>query len=218
MIDFELDKGVIELQHRIGIKEDYFLKLLDEDDWSFIIKLHSLFEAACNHLLLYHLKEPRLADLICRIDLSSKPIGKLVFLERLELLSKENRKLISKLSEIRNTLVHDIRNCEFELKKMIEELEPQQLKQFAIDFSPFESIVRKYEFIKGTKPFISTETDDILKKQIEVDNLMKRAIDDPKFHIWFGSHSALISIVDSFSYSSYQNWMKAKKIFLEDDI
>jgi len=217
MIDFKLDDGIIELELRIGIKEDFFLKLLEEDDWSFIIKLHSLFEAACNHLLLYHLKEPNLTDIINRIDLSSKPIGKLVFLEKLELISKEDKRLISKLSELRNNLVHDIKNYEFNLKNMIEEFGPNQLRQFAIDFSPFETLVRYFQTLKDFHPLPNPNIDEILKNQTNIDNLIKRASEDPKFHIWFGSHSALKSIVDNFAYSSYQNWMKAKKIYNEDE-
>lgn len=217
MIDFKVDEVILELESRLGVKKDFFIKLLDEDDWSFIIKLHSLFEAACSHLLLYHLKEPNLTETINKIDLSSKPIGKLAILEKLALIGKENRRLIMKLSELRNNLVHDIRNTEFNLKKMVEELEPKQLRQFAIDFSPFESLVRYFHSVQKEFSIGKVEADDILKNQIKVDNLMKRAKDDPKFHIWFGAHTVLSSIVESYGYSSYQNWMKAKKIFSDDE-
>lgn len=50
----EIDRGILELESKIGVKSGFFASLLEEDDWSFVIKLHALFEAACTHLLLYH--------------------------------------------------------------------------------------------------------------------------------------------------------------------
>lgn len=61
-----------ELESRVGVSPGFFRCLLDEDDWSFVIKLHALFEAACTHLLLYHFKEPNLARVFSRLELSGK--------------------------------------------------------------------------------------------------------------------------------------------------
>ena len=36
-----------------GLPRDFYLKLLDEPDWGFVIKLHSLFEAAATHILSF---------------------------------------------------------------------------------------------------------------------------------------------------------------------
>ena len=52
--DFKVDQGILELEAKVGVKENFFRGLLEEDDWSFVIKLHALFEASCTHLLLFH--------------------------------------------------------------------------------------------------------------------------------------------------------------------
>jgi len=47
-----------ELEKAVGVRAGFFYRLLEEDDWSFVIKLHALFEAVCSHLLLFHFREP----------------------------------------------------------------------------------------------------------------------------------------------------------------
>src|SRR3546814_8687791 len=76
---------------KIGVRENFFKDLLGEDDWSFVIKLHALFEAAFTHLLLFHFKEPELTDIFARLELSNKATGKIAFLGKLELLGKDNQ-------------------------------------------------------------------------------------------------------------------------------
>jgi len=207
------DTALLDLELKVGLKEGFFERLLDEDDWSFIIKIHSFVEAACNHLLLYHLKEPNLSEIITRLDLLSKPTGKIVFLSKLELLGKYDIRLITKLAQIRNSLVHDIRNNEFTLKYLVESFDTNELKQFAIDFSPFETMCRKFD----KDPRLNFTPDPNIKKQSDLNNIIKRAREDTKFHIWFGVRHTLTSILDNYGYSDYQNWMKSRKIYEEDE-
>ena len=46
-----------ELESNIGVEQGFFDRLLHEDDWSFVIKLHAVFEAVVTHLLTYHFQE-----------------------------------------------------------------------------------------------------------------------------------------------------------------
>jgi hypothetical protein len=46
----ELD-FLTDLESELGIAPAFFKGLLDEDDWSFVIELHSLIEAATTHFL-----------------------------------------------------------------------------------------------------------------------------------------------------------------------
>src|SRR5437879_837300 len=93
--------------------------------------------AGCTHLLLFHFKEPALDEVLSRLELSDKTKGKITFLSKMELLSKENRRFIATLSELRNSLVHDVRNSQFDLKAMVMGLDANQLQQFAGSFSPY---------------------------------------------------------------------------------
>src|SRR6218665_1056414 len=93
--DFKVDAGILKLETKIGVRENFFRDLLGGDDWSFVIKLHALFEAACTHLLLFHFKEPELTEVFSRLELSNKATGKIAFLGKLKLLGKNNRRLVA---------------------------------------------------------------------------------------------------------------------------
>lgn len=213
--DFKVDAGILELEAKVGVRENFFKDLVAEDDWSFVIKLHALFEAACTHLLLFHFKEPELTDIFSRLELSNKATGKIAFLGKLELLGKENRRLVAALSEMRNSLVHDVRNAEFSLERMVAGLDATALKQFALAFSPYEAHIRKFPLSADPKARLGY--DEKLQKAASVDEMMKRAKRSPKHHIWLGAYNVLVSIVDMYGYSDYKQWVKAKAVFEEDD-
>lgn len=210
--EFQINRGILELEAKVGVRENFFRGLLGEDDWSFVIKLHALFEAACTHLLLFHFKEPELSDVFARIELSNKATGKIAFLGKVELLGKSNRRFVCTLSELRNSLVHDVRNAEFSLANMIAVLSPSELKQFALAFSPFESHIREFPY----DPAMKLGYDERMQKAASVDAMVERLKADPKYHIWFGAYNVLVSIVDMYGYSDYQQWVKARALFEAD--
>jgi hypothetical protein len=138
-LDRAIFRGFADLEASIGVAQGFFAGLQHEDDWSFIIKLHAVFEATVTHLLTYHFKEEPLSELFARLELSNKTTGKLAFLKALELVGKENRRYISSLSELRNVLVHDVRNCSFDLKEMVGGYTDKELRGFAVSFNPSET-------------------------------------------------------------------------------
>ena len=208
-----IDKGIVELERKIGAKSGFFEGLLSEDDWSFIIKLHSLFEAACTHLLMFHFAEPDLNEVLSRMELSNKSVGKLVLLRQLGLLSQDHRRLISKLSELRNSLVHDIRQAEFTLSDYVEGLDKKAMRNFAESFSPYETTIRQFQ----ADPTLLKGIDPQLLKQADIESVTERARENPKRHIWLGAWSTLVSLVDMYSYSDYKQWTKAKTLLDDED-
>jgi hypothetical protein len=109
--------------------------LLDEDDWSFVIKLHALFEAALTHAIVHKLGVEALRDVFAQTELSDRKTGKVAFARALELLDKKERRFISELSELRNTLVHDIESVGFKYSKYVEGLDDQQRQAFVEAFA-----------------------------------------------------------------------------------
>lgn len=208
-----MDKGILELEQRMGLSSGFFEKLIQEDDWSFIIKLHALFEGACTHLLLFHFQEPTLFEVLSRLELSNKSTGKLAFLDRLELLGKGDRRFISSLSEIRNTLVHDVTNHTFSLKEMLSAYSGAQLKNFTIAFNPWEENIR--EMIR--EPAFNNSLQKQLIDGTNLGRRMEDAREDPKEFIWLGAHNVLVSIADMHGFSDYKQWTKAKSLLFEDD-
>src|SRR5208283_2682599 len=98
----ELIKKLLEpLETKLNLEKGFFFKITDEDDWSFIIKLHALIEAAVSHLLTDVLGREELSDVFAELEMSNKKRGKLAFVRALNLLDEDDRRFISKLSELR---------------------------------------------------------------------------------------------------------------------
>lgn len=211
--NFTVSKAILELEAKVGVPKNFFRTLNDADDWSFVIKLHALFEAACAHLLLFHFKEPDLSEVFARLELSNKTTGKIAFLGKIGVLGKENRRLISTLSELRNSLVHDVRNAEFSLATLATTLEPNEVKNLAVSFSPFETHIRQFPCEEKMKLGYDAE----LQAQAMIEAVTKRFKADPKYHIWIGACSVLTSIVEMYGYSDYKQWVRAKQHFSNDD-
>lgn len=184
-VDFKVSEAILELESKIGVPANFFRVLNGADDWSFVIKLHALFEAACSHLLLFHFREPQLSDIFRRLELSNKTTGKIAILGKLELLSKENRRFVSTLSELRNSLVHDVRNAEFNLRTFLSALDPAEVKSLAISFSPFETFVRQFPY----DPDMKLGYGEQLQVQAKVEAVLERFKADPKYHIWIGAYA-----------------------------
>jgi len=212
--DFSIDGGIIELQTKLNLPEDFFKKLLQEDDWSFIIKLHALVEAACTDILTHRFDEPNIRKVISRLELSNKSFGKLAFIKELELINEEYRRFISSLSEWRNNFVHNVQNCGATLPSFISTMSNEQIKKFALDFSPYEVMLKRIS--KGPMELF----DEKKKKQLETNTLIKRAKENPKFHIWLGGYNLLVYLADKYSYTDYLKYDKAMTLtglYDEDD-
>lgn len=128
---------VLLLEDKIGLESGFFesLDADDESDWSFVIKIHALVEAATSHLLTEHLGRSELNGLFSRLDMSNKTTGKAAFVEALGLLDKPARRFISSLSELRNKLVHDVRSVNFDLKNHVEGLRTKDRDLFVKNFN-----------------------------------------------------------------------------------
>lgn len=125
------------LEQKLGLQSGFFESLdgEDENDWSFVIKVHALIEAAVSHLLTEHLQRPELDDLFSRLDMSNKGTGKAAFVKALGLLEEPERRFISSLSELRNRLVHDVRNVNFDLASHVEEMSQKEQDTFLKNFN-----------------------------------------------------------------------------------
>jgi hypothetical protein len=201
---FRVDRGITELESHIGVKKGFTRRLLKEDDWSFVIKLHAVFEAVCAHLLLHHFQEPALNDVLGRLELSGRTTGKVTFLSKLDLISAGDRRYITVLSELRNSLVHDVRMTEFVLTEYVAALHDEQLKSQALAFSPHETFIRSHPFSAELQLGYTAAQVQLAS----VENMIRRFREKPKLHIWLGGYNALVALVDMYGYSDYRRWAK----------
>jgi hypothetical protein len=108
-------------EEKLGLSPGFFERLLHEDDWSFLIKLHALVEAASTMLLTEALNKPELADHFSRVPLSDSEQGKLSIMKALGVVDIRYRRFIRKLSELRNSAVHNIKYTNINFKNMVTE-------------------------------------------------------------------------------------------------
>jgi len=167
-----------ELEREIGIPPGFLARLPEQDDWSFVVKLHALIEAAATHLLVAKLDYPELAEVLSNMELSNRKTGKLAFIKALELVDSDCRAWVQKLSELRNLLVHDVRNAGVALVDALSLTRPNA-KAFRDAF--------QWGFVDVSKVPVK-----ISKTRYDLEALMKAACVitypyAPKLAIWFGS-------------------------------
>lgn len=125
------------LERKLGVEQGFFESLdrEDETDWAFVIKVHALIEAAISHLLTESLNRPELNKLFSRLDMSNATTGKTAFAKALGLLDAPEHLFIRSLSEMRNKLVHDVRNVNFDLSSYVEEMNQKDQDAFLKKFN-----------------------------------------------------------------------------------
>jgi hypothetical protein len=119
-----------DLEAELGVTPAFFNSLLEEDDWSFVIKLYSLIEATVTHLLVQSLEKPELQEVISFLELSNSKTGKIAFLKSMGLLDSNSRRFIQTLSEVRNKLVHNVANVNLSLDQFVANLPEDKKKGF----------------------------------------------------------------------------------------
>jgi len=128
------DESLRELELDLGLPKGFCNKLLEEDDWSFVIKLHALLESALSELITRALQRKQLSDIFSRIEMSNTKTGKLAFVRALNLLPAGHIQFMRKLSELRNVIAHKIQNTGINLvetfKAETAKLTPKQLRKF----------------------------------------------------------------------------------------
>ena len=154
------------LERELGLKEDFLINLKDEDDWSFIIKLHAFIEAATSHLLIKALGHEKLMSIFTRLELGNKQTGKIAFIKALNLLEKTDRRFIGQLSKLRNEIVHNVSKVSFDLIEYVKDLNSEEFDNFVKSFTTF---------------FIPRDPKLDVDQNLFVRNLFK---EHPKFAIW----------------------------------
>lgn len=100
-------------------KSKFLFNLLQDDDWSFVIKSHSLIESLITELIINRINQIELKKIIERMPLHNDTVSKMQIVKIYELLSPEERSFIKNLTEIRNEIVHKYENINFTFENYI---------------------------------------------------------------------------------------------------
>ena len=129
-----IDESVRELIAEIGLPTEFLPGLKVDSDWSFIIKLHALIEAAVTHALVVRSGKDETSEVFANLELSNARTGKLAFSKVFLDLESEDRRFIRSFSELRNSLIHDIRKVSFTLSGYFSGLPIEKQRSFVRDF------------------------------------------------------------------------------------
>lgn len=107
-----------------GLRPSFFSDLfLEQDDWSFIIKIHALLESVVCSMLAAHLSRPALEDtLAAKVEMEAR----IEMLKALNLVSDQQRKMMRTLSRLRNKLVHNVKQTDFTFSSYLENKETRK--------------------------------------------------------------------------------------------
>jgi hypothetical protein len=117
---------ILEFERHLALPSGFYQKILVEDDWSFVVKLSALFEAASTHILIKRLDTPELADSFAELDYANSKFGRVTLLRKLGAITNEQSKFLLDLATLRNKLVHNIASVGFSFEKYIDSLDKQQ--------------------------------------------------------------------------------------------
>lgn len=126
----DIFNDVADFESRLNLPKDFYRDLLKEGDWSFIIKVSALFEAATTHLLAVRFRAPEIETELAFLEQANPRNGKIVLLEKMEALYKEQAIFLTKLANLRNQLAHKIENVNFNFDNYISDMDKNQISAF----------------------------------------------------------------------------------------
>lgn len=126
----EIFDAVKEFESKLSLPEGFYNKLLQEDDWSFTIKMSALFEAACTHALVTKLNTPEIEKSLSQLDQANSSYGKVKLLKCLNLIEDEQADFLIRLANLRNNFVHNVSNVELTFDQLIGNMDKNQSKSF----------------------------------------------------------------------------------------
>lgn len=107
------------LEMRLGVRIGYIEGLLKEpDDWSFIIKLAVLTEAAVTSTVVLCLKNEHLYDYVAGLNNSQR----LKLANTLGIFEKGDWEILNSLASVRNSFAHNVKNLERTLEEYFVDL------------------------------------------------------------------------------------------------
>lgn len=174
----ETKESINRLENELNLPIDFLEQLTITDDWSFIIKLHSLMEAAITYLLVHHFNDDRLKKVFDKLDFNQN----CRFVSELNLLPKECRNFLAKLSSMRNIAAHDITNVTFNLKAHVLEMDGQQFKEYKKNFVSLD--LSKIDLKNREKEWVAENAKKLILRYsvitLELIYLKKRVAEDLK--------------------------------------
>lgn len=166
--------SVSALEAEIGVPSGFLERLGTEgDDWSFVIKVHALAEAAVTHLLTAALGDEDSRDRFASLPMGSRR-GRLALAAQHRLMDDGRVTFFRALGRIRNWFVHDVRSVGLRIEDFAQSLDADERIEFWRDLMRGHTIepviVENNERKVPTEEFVAS---------------------NPRFTVWISAMSAL---------------------------
>ncbi len=161
----EISKSIQFIEDELGLSKDFNEKLLDENDWSFVIKTSTLLEAVATSVLISKFNEYDLEKFISSLSYASLTSGKIKLLLDTRAIEKSQFQTLLEFATLRNKIVHDVKNVNFNFNDYILSLEDKEKEKFVDYFSVCYDEKIKFKNISASKKDFTLE--------------------NPKISIWF---------------------------------
>ena len=125
-------------------------KLLDDDDWSFVIKTQALIEACVTNVLITHIGDERLKKTVELLPLADEEVGKLAMAKSLGLITSPQRRFIKRMAALRNKLAHRVDHISFTFEEYVLNLDASSLKDWKLSLSWHSIEGDSYEYWLST--------------------------------------------------------------------
>lgn len=125
-------QDIFGIEKTLGLPRQLFASLLDEpSDWSFVIKLAVILEAALTQVIASQLDTPELQRHLAGLNLDGRT-GKLQLALDLGVINQIVASKIRAISEMRNTFAHDVTIINKSLNDIIESMTEHQRTELAV--------------------------------------------------------------------------------------
>jgi len=149
-----MNNEIEDIEKYLGLKHGFFKNLQFDDDWSFIVKLNSLFEAAVSSMVTEELARKELKDTFSNMNMGTANYGKLAFVNKLNLLPENYVKYIETLNRLRNKFAHDISKTSHDLKTYLESASQNTRKECRQYLNRIESTELSGGIVTGDEYFL----------------------------------------------------------------
>lgn len=128
------DKLLTELHTTIGDavfdQFESLLSLVKKDQWTFIVKSHAIIEATIGDLVIALLGNQPLEQFVRKLPLHGEQGSKLALIRNYDCLEKEHITFLKEISELRNKLVHNTSNFDFDFNRYIADFDKNQRRSW----------------------------------------------------------------------------------------
>lgn len=120
---------VRSVEDKFDLPQGALWQLYNDDDWSFVIKIHAMFESALVMAIVGKSSNPMLAKEYSKLPMESTSGTSLISLSlAMEIIDKAEKRFLSRLCQLRNTYAHDFKMMGLALDEHFSMLDKNQKK------------------------------------------------------------------------------------------